>query len=74
MAKTIEKQKARREGNEVTHVAFVGLAYQGKDIMFRFNTYFLEYLLWQPASKQATNDSFKQLRGIINSTELYCSY
>jgi hypothetical protein len=26
-------------------------------------------LLWQPASKQATNDySFKQLRGIINST------
>jgi hypothetical protein len=30
---------------------------------------FGEYLLWQPASKQATNDdSFKQLSGIINST------
>jgi hypothetical protein len=32
MATTIEKQKVKREGNEVTHMAFVGLAYQGKDI------------------------------------------
>lgn len=41
-----------------------------------FHTYFLESICFgNQASKQATNDdSFKQLRGIINSTELYCSY
>jgi hypothetical protein len=36
MATTIKKQKVRREGNEVIHMAFAGLAYHGKDIMFRF--------------------------------------
>jgi hypothetical protein len=34
-ATTVDKQEVRREGNEVTSIAF-DLVYQGKNIMFRF--------------------------------------